>query len=542
MAYGKMLNNKGDPMTFKASDRFGRPWMIPILADEAMSMAVRKAAQIGLSTAQIFRTLHRCLRYRITYLYVLPTRDDIYEFSPQKVDPIIKLNSIPTGNQNTKEQKVIGKGDASSFLVFKGSYKEHEAIMIDADGLSYDEVDKCKPDVLTTYESRVGSSKYGWKDYFSTPTSPDAGINAIFERSDQKHWFIECPKCGEHHFMEWPKSVCYDREIYICKECGAALTDRDRAKGQWVSKWEDRDISGYWVNKLMCPWVSAPELIADEAKDRGYFLKFDMGLPWAGSDISVSEAVLFRALSDHVIPQGGMCMGLDTGAEHNYFIGNDQGIVEAGKLVYDRTDDRKGFDLATLKMREYDVRSCVVDGLPFTDEAYAFAREFPHKVSLCFYKERPLDVEPYEFNPVTYQVIADRQRTLDALIHDLYESKFLITMRADDPTFKEVVAHWKAMFLKTESDKYGQERRVWAAQGGKDHYCHAMNYWRMALLRDRATAPVNRVQPQTEGEGQTQAEKVLAMKLKALNPAERNVEYEKSLVLPGGREDFWGYE
>jgi len=539
--YNKMKNNKGAPMEWT-----DRPWMLPIIADDSDSIVVRKGAQIGMSTAQIFRTTHRCRRYNITYLYVLPTRDDVYEFTPQKVDPILRYNKIPTSpNLNTKEQKIIGEGERVSFLVFKGSFKEHEAIMIDGDGLAFDEVDKCNQGVLDTYHSRIQASPYGWEDYFSTPTFPDFGIDEKFQETNQMHWFIWCSHCGEPQYLSWPESVCYERKKFVCKHCGGEITDDDRRIGEWVKKYQGRDANGYFVSQMMAPWISAESLIKTEKKKgRQYFYNYCLGLPYAGSEVTVSEAVIYKNLLDSEIPQHDLVMGVDPGgARHHYVIGNERGVVEIGSLDFERDDEFKGFDLIGGKMREYDIRTCVIDGLPHTEEAMKLAKDFPFRIFLCFYRDRPMELNALAFDDEKLRVQADRQRTLDSLIDGLYAGEMLFSLNEKTPQFDEYVKHWKSMFLKEETDRYGQVRKVWSSGERPNHYVHASNYFRMALGRNKLVEETLPVEKSVEDEGKSQAQKMLERRLdlyqKGLGLSKDDREAELVAVLGGGGGQNW---
>lgn len=56
-------------------------------------------------------------------------------------------------------------------------------------------------------------------------------------------------------------SIDLERRIYACKNCNKEITDGMRRNGQWVKKFHDKQISGYWVPLLIAPWVSASDII-----------------------------------------------------------------------------------------------------------------------------------------------------------------------------------------------------------------------------------------------------------------------------------------
>lgn len=474
------LNNKGRPMEWE-----DRLWMHQILVDPSSEIVVRKGAQIGMSTCEIFKILHRCTHDNITAIYILPTYDNVRQFVSSKVDPIMEFNHIPASQKNSIEQKVIGRGANRSFLFFKGSWTEREAIMLDADALVFDEFDSCDQDVLTTYESRVQASLLAWMHRFSTPTVPNQRIDAHFNRSDAKYWFVRCPR-GHEQFLDWPKNVCFERCEYVCEVCGEVLTKQNRRLGRWVKKWRDRDASGYWVSQLMAPWITCDSLIEVEKRmGKQYFFNFCLGKPYSGSDITVTEGLITSSLKAGPLPkQGDTCMGVDVGGkEHHYVIGNEAGIGEIGVIGFKGDDPDAGYNVLEGKIREHNVRTCVIDGNPHTNESRALAEVFSFKVYLNFF--RPLDIatSPYLFDDEKFNVNSDRQRILSEMITDFHKGKISLYLDPTMPEFAIYRKHFGSLFLRTETDKNGVERQVWANGDNPDHFALATGYWRVALSR-----------------------------------------------------------
>ena len=124
------------------------------------------------------------------------------------IEKSIKKKNI-LSEKNEVEQKQIGKG----FIHYRGTFTEKEAIMIDSDRNLYDEVDKSKTSVIRDYASRLGFSKLREQIYFSTPTIPDFGIDALFQKSDQKYWRFNCPHCKYRQHMEWEKNALSKKDV-----------------------------------------------------------------------------------------------------------------------------------------------------------------------------------------------------------------------------------------------------------------------------------------------------------------------------------------
>ena len=108
-------------------------------------------------------------------------------------------------------------------------------------------------------------------------------IDAEFQRSDQRRYWVPCPECGGRHLLEW-KNVVWETDedgthhpetaAHACPMCGALQTDADLpgmlAAGEWVvGKPEVEGHAGFHLNELYSPWCKYAETVRDflEAKD-----------------------------------------------------------------------------------------------------------------------------------------------------------------------------------------------------------------------------------------------------------------------------------
>jgi phage terminase large subunit GpA-like protein len=197
----KIVNEKGQPIEF-SRHRF----MLDLYTDQRPVQAILKGSQIGASTMEILRLLHAARYHGINQIYTLPTAGDVNDFVKSKVNQIILQNPCIRDGFDTKsvdsiEQKQIGR----SFIFFRGTWSQSEAIMLSSDRNLHDELDKSNMDVVEVYRSRQAASDNQSLRYFSTPTVPDFGIDKIWAVSDQKHWRFTCPnpRCRHRQHMTW---------------------------------------------------------------------------------------------------------------------------------------------------------------------------------------------------------------------------------------------------------------------------------------------------------------------------------------------------
>jgi hypothetical protein len=488
-------NEVGQPIEFR-QHRF----LLDIYADRTPIQVIRKASQVGASTMEILRVLHDAIFLGINQIYTLPTTDDVYKFVPSKVNQIMRMNPsikarIDPKNIDSVEQKQIDK----AFIFFKGTFTEREAIMLTSDRNVHDELDKSKPEVVRDYASRMGYSKVRSQHYFSTPTVPDFGIDKLFEQSDQKHWRFNCPHCNYRQFMLWEKNVDIEQRIYTCQKCHQELTPQQISElGSWEARYPDREISGYWISQMNCPWRTADDLMKEmeKAEDETYFYNFILGLPYLSAEQKIPESLFIRNITDEDAQGTGErnVMGIDTGlgsGKGNHFmIGNEKGIFLIGILTDKPNSDR--WQQTAELIHFYDIRVTVIDGQPYTQEAYELAKSFPYRVYLNWFKDDPKMLEIVRFFDETegkdkeledeVKVLSSRVRIMDETISALRKGEIKFAMPPSNPMFRMLIEHSQTMFARTVTDKLGQEKREWSNTSANDLWL-ALIYWRIAMLK-----------------------------------------------------------
>ena len=213
--------------------------------------------------------------------------------------------------------------------------------MISSDLNVHDEADRSNMKVVDQYYSRLQHSKYKWQWIFSNPSVPEVGVDKLWNRSDQKHWFVECPSCKNKQYLVM-ENIMKDSSgqwYFGCKKC---QTELDRSHGEWIARWRDKTwhpkknpqgVNGYWISLLMAPWISANTIKELEmTKPADYFANFVLGIPYTGSGNTVTKDVIIRNLTSEVNRQlGRIVIGVDPGSDIRYVIGNREGIFYYGE-------------------------------------------------------------------------------------------------------------------------------------------------------------------------------------------------------------------
>ena len=505
----------GGPFDFE-----GHEYLKGLYLEEEPVVVVRKAAQMGASEYGITRALFFAVRYGGRVIYYFPTDHDVTEFSQDRFRPALKDSpylSALMRDTDTTGLKKIGRGS----IYFRGTTGRTRMKSVPADFLIFDEVDEMIPENLELARKRLGHSAFGHELYLSTPTLPGYGIDQIYEESDQRHYLLRCPGCSRWHCLEdeflqahgSPRDVREEivfvkgrpgYETLICTRCGHAL---DPGTGAWAARHPGRRSHGYSISKFASTALSAKEralgahtkpaaLLAQWKRTRfpAEFFNSELGLPYLAAEGGLSEHELLGLVGDYpLMATGRGCvMGVDQGSGLHIVIKeptDDDYLLTVYVHHEPLTDER--FTYLDHLMGDFDVRACVIDALPNTHAARAFARRFSGRVYLSYYnagKGRAAFSFDTENTPV---VSVNRTEAFDAW-RDGYKQGLRRIPRVEGPVGEYVRQMTNILRAVREDPTTGAKRAVWIKRG-PDHYAHADSYAELARKRSRtryATATI----------------------------------------------------
>lgn len=483
----KLKNEKGEELEFK-----NRSFLIDILEDFSQTFVVRKASQIGFSVTMMLKSLWAAKYKKWNVIYTLPTSNDVNELVSSKVNALISQNAILqdwTQDKDSIFQKKVG----NCFIYYRGTFsakKETEksqsavGIMISSDWNIHDECDRSDQLMLEQYESRLAASDYSGRAFFSNPTVPSTYSQQIWDKSDQKHWFVRC-RNGHLEYLDFFKGSVEDGK-YVCKKCKVELSDEERRKGQWVKKNTHTDISGYWINHLMCPWIKATKIEQEfKLKTKDYFYNFVLGLPYIGSDVVVDKTTILRCITQEKNFKEHVVLGADSGLRKHFVIGNREGIFKIG--VADKWEEIEEY------IRKYDIEVVVLDALPDLTEPRKMRDKFPGIVYLNYYKKDVRKADYIKWDDKTNTIYSDRTKLIQLNIDELNQRKIRFNLQPEElGTF---IDHWKNLYKIKELDSMGIERDLWKSNG-EDHFVHALSYWRIAMERQTGHSEIQEYEGQ----------------------------------------------
>lgn len=280
-----LVNEKGE-----AFDFYDRPFLLDILCDFTPQIAVTACAQVGKSVTFSIKTLFAIKHLHFNAIYTMPSDSDCVEFVSSKFNKIVQANihefsGMQTDNVERKELN-------DRFIFFKGTNSKTAAISTTADLLIHDEISRSDQGAIETYKSRTKASKFKGRWLFSNPGTERDELDLAWNKSDQKEWVITCPHCADEHYLDFPDSINFDTKQYQCRACKEPISDDVRRQGKWVAQSGNSKISGYHISHLMCPWISAEDVIDDSEGDPAYFNNFVLGKAYSPGDLSITKSAL----------------------------------------------------------------------------------------------------------------------------------------------------------------------------------------------------------------------------------------------------------
>ena len=349
-------------------------------------IAVAASSQVGKTECEM-----NMLGYAIDIdpgpiMWIMPTVDNAQDFSKRRIAPMIRdtkplREKIAKAKSRDGENTVLKKAYPGGMLTMTGSNSPAALSSTPSRYVFGDERDRWAKDAggegdpWGLVEART-ITFYNYKMVeVSTPTIKGySAIETAFDTGTQEYWSVQCPHCGEYHFIKFDnikfehhsnkingkKQYIVDKAEYCCPECGCISSEsqiRHQPK-KWIAKNPDaykNGVRSFWINAFSSPWMSWKTLVLRflEAKDDPEKLKTVyntlFGELWEdrGGLEDEDEMLARREPYDAELPDGVLCLtcGVDTqGNRFEYEVvgygrfGENWGI-ERGIIMGDPEDE-----------------------------------------------------------------------------------------------------------------------------------------------------------------------------------------------------------
>ena len=502
----------GEPFPGPWSFKY-HPWTRGMLAFDGEEAAGQKAAQMAYTEVALGKALFTVVQRKRDVLYVLPAKTpDATDFSSARFDPALELS--PLLKAAFSSTKNVGlKRSGSNSLYIRGSRSPSGLKSIPISAIFLDEVEEMEDDAVALVRERSSGQNDFQLWQLSTPSVPGAGINKLFERSRQEHFFFKCPCCSRRTELTFPEClvITADNENdprikdshLICKECKGKLEHAAKhvflASGIWVPKYPDRDIFGPHINQMYSSARAChPVRLAKAAcrarlnsTDEQEFYNSKLGLPHivAGSNVTRGHVELcvkgYRSAQKDMM-NGVITCGIDVGTRCHYEIVRWQ-FRESVRSIDINVEAKpqvimagwfRDFHEADTIMRKFSPAMTVIDQMPDPRKSMEFARRYPGRVKLCHYSSGLVAREIIDHGEI---ITVDRTFWLDLSLGRFING----TIELPGDISEEYKSHVCALVRiyrdkKSEGKPTGEKIALYKATGD-DHHGHARNYSEMAL-------------------------------------------------------------
>ncbi len=173
----------------------------------------------------------------------------------------------------------------------------------------------------------------------STPTIKGLSrIEAAFNESDRRYYFVSCPACQKDQVMVWG-NVRWEKAAdgghlpetarYYCEYCQAAWSEAQRLqavrKGRWVAEKPGGKIAGFHISELYSPWGKLPNIVDDFLKSKAnrerlmVWVNTVLGEPFEDDGDRLAWQVIYNRREHYPaeVPAGALVLVASTDVQDN---------------------------------------------------------------------------------------------------------------------------------------------------------------------------------------------------------------------------------
>ena len=270
---------------------YQRGIMDAISDPSAETVVIMSSSQIGKSESILNMVGYHIDHDPAPIMVVMPTERDAETWSKDRFSPMARdtpclQGKIADPRSRDGNNKILHKRFPGGHLTIVGANAPSGLASRPIRLLLCDEVDRypfsagAEGDPVNLAKKRTVTFWNRKIVLVSTPTNKGASrIEAAFEESDQRRYWVPCPACGAEQLLTWGQ-VKWDKDEngghrpetarYHCADCDAAWKDETRwaaiSKGRWIADAPFNGTAGFHLNEIYSPWVRLEALVASFKK------------------------------------------------------------------------------------------------------------------------------------------------------------------------------------------------------------------------------------------------------------------------------------
>jgi phage terminase large subunit GpA-like protein len=265
-------------------------------------------------------------------MYVEPTVDLAKRVSKQRLQPMIDESPVLKGKVKDSRSRDSAKEFPGGVLILTGANSAAGLRSMPARYLFLDEVDAYPGDVEGEGDpirlAAARTSTFARKKRFMVSTPVDRGssrIEAGYEDSDKRRYFIPCPFCKAEQILRWSGIVFTKDEKYRltgpvrykCEHCGELIEERYKTwmleNGRWIAEAPaPGKAAGFHLSALYSPigwksWADCVEQFLEARKKRDKLLlktwtNTVLGETWEEEGLTVDDGSLLSRREEYTAP------------------------------------------------------------------------------------------------------------------------------------------------------------------------------------------------------------------------------------------------
>ena len=237
-------------------------------------VVIMKSAQIGATEVGLNWVGYAMHHAPCPMLVVVPTIESRERWGIQRLGPLLRETDVLADlvshrTRDGKNRQDIKDFPGDGLLILGGANSAASLASMPIKWVLSDEVDRFpwelrgEGDTIGIIDQRTQNFRRRKHCLISTPTVKDASrIEDEFSESDQRHYYVPCPECGEGITLKW-ENLDWTKDqkhpVYLCECCGGIIEEHHKdamlAEGVWKpARPEMSDITrGYHINGLYSP-------------------------------------------------------------------------------------------------------------------------------------------------------------------------------------------------------------------------------------------------------------------------------------------------
>ena len=400
------------PFTFN-----NRKFLKKIYLSTNPNITVRKCTQVGLTIWMILKVLHK-LRYaehtgrKIARKggFYFPVFDSVSKFSKDRLRPLIyEIKEFSEQLSSPPSIDLVQFGSSSLYLSYTGGVASMDSTPMDI--LCLDEVRLMEASTINQLEERLSGCDDPSLYKISTAGYPNDAIDKSFIMGTQNTWHTKC-LCSDGVILSNVFPNCVGSRsntksgrpeyFYYCPKC--KKENLDPQDGDYVVHNPDSEYDSFHIHQMLSSSRSAKQIweryiTTDNPKE---FYNATLGKPYVDEEnVGVTDEELQACVNTDISwgsDDKNTCMGVDQRSGNLHVIiaklvNNKRRLIHV-EIIDNQAELYKvdGNVITPFKhlyslMTKYDVDLCVLDALPNANEAKDFARAFPGRVFLSYYKD-----------------------------------------------------------------------------------------------------------------------------------------------------------